>query len=388
MKKKLIMAKNILVGKELNAKENLVIIINGNKIEKIISKEEVKNLEEFEIINLGDMTVLPGLIECHNHLCIDARIPNHLELLSYSSEAELTLIALKGLKDDLLSGVTTSRCMADKFNMDIKLKKKIDDGTILGPSLITAGIGIKALHGAGHIGVPHSGVDEFRRSARENLKNGAKVLKLFATPGVAPIGEDFIPSYLSREEIRVVVDEGKRMNVPVAAHCIGGQALCDCVEMGVNVIEHAYAATDKDIEILKDNNVWVDLTSGIYMDEEREEFLSQENAAKVRYHRNNVIESLEKIIKAEIPFVLGTDANHGLLYKEIGYAIELGTDIVTALKGITSNAAIVCGLENKVGSIEEGFLANIIAVDENPLGNWKSLSKVNFVMKEGQIFKY
>lgn len=387
MKKKLILAKNILKGKELEVIKEAAIIINCNKIEKILKKEEVKNSEEFEIIDLGHMTVLPGMIECHNHLCIDARIPNHLELLSYSSEAELTLIALKGLKDDLLSGVTTARCMADKFNMDIKLKKKISDGTILGPELLTAGVGMKASHGAGHIGVPHSGIEDFRRSARENLKNGVNILKIFATPGVAPIGVDFIPSYLSREEIEVVVTEGKRLNVPTAAHCIGGQALRDCVEMGVPVIEHAYAATDEDVEILKANNTWVDLTSGIYMDEAREEFLSADSVEKVRYHRENVTKSLEKVVKAGIPFVLGTDANHGLLYKEVGYAIQLGADSITALKGITSNAAIVCGLENKVGSILEGMTANIIAVNHNPIEEWKTLSEVSFVMKDGKVYK-
>ena len=386
MKKKLILAKNILMGKGLKIVEDSAIIVNHSKIEKVVNKKEIENLEEFEVIDLGHMTILPGMIECHNHLCIDARIQDHLELLAYSSEAELALIAIKGLRDDLLSGVTTARCMADKFNMDIKLKKKIEDGTILGPRLLTAGIGMKASHGAGHIGLPHSGVEEFRRSARENLKNGVNILKLFATPGVAPIGQDFIPSYLSREEIEVVVDEGKRLNVPVAAHCIGGQALRDCVEMGVKVIEHAYAATDEDVEILKSHNTWVDLTSGIYMDEAREEFLSADSISKVRYHRENVTKALEKVVKAKIPFVLGTDANHGLLYKEVGYAIQLGADVVTALKGITSNAAIVCGLENEIGSIEEGLVADIIAVDKNPIDSWDTLAKVNFVMKQGKVY--
>ena len=387
MKKKLILAQNILVGKDLELTKDSAIIIYNNIIEKIVKRDEIERMEDFEVIDLGDRTVFPGMIECHNHLCIDARIPDHLELLAYSSEAELTLISIQGLKDDLLSGVTTSRCMADKFNMDIKLKKKIADNTILGPDLITAGVGIKALHGAGYIGVPHSGIEEFRRTARKNLKNGADVLKIFATPGVAPIGQIFIPSYLSREEIATVVSEGQRLNVPTAAHCIGGQALRDCAEMGVAVIEHAYAATDEDVEILKTNGTWVDLTSGVYMDEEREKFLSIENVKKIKYHRKNVQKSLKRIVEGGVSFVIGTDANHGLLYKEIGFAIELGADIKTALKGITSNAAIVCGLENKIGSIAEGMIADIIAVKENPIDNWKTLSDVKFVMKQGKVYK-
>ena len=387
MDKIVLLAEKILLGKDLEVAENKAVVVCNGKIEKIIDKSEVANLEGYNVVDLGSKTIMPGMIECHNHLCIDARIPDHLELLADASEAELTLIALKGLKDDLMSGVTTARCMGDKYYIDVNLKKKIKDGTILGPNLLTAGIGMKGSHGAGYIGSPHSGPEDFRNTARANMKKGINVLKLFATPGVAPVGQSFIPSFLSREEISMVVEEGKRLNIPTAAHCIGGQALTDCVEMGVEVIEHAYAATDADVELMKKHGTWVDLTSGIFMDEDREEFLSPANVEKTRYHRENVKKALQKLLKVEFHFAIGTDANHGLLYKEIGFALELGADIRTALKGITSNAAIICKLEDKVGSIEEGLNADIIATDGNPLDNFEYLSNVSFIMKDGKVYK-
>lgn len=387
MVKRILIADKILLGKDLTVAEDKAVVICNGKIEKIIDKSEVKSFDGYEIVDLGNKTIMPGMIECHNHLCIDARIPDHLELLAEASEAELTLISLKGLKDDLMSGVTTARCMGDKYYIDVNLKKKIEDGSILGPRLLTAGIGMKGSHGAGYIGSPHCGPEEFRKTARENMKKGVNVLKLFATPGVAPVGQDFIPSYLSREEIGIVVEEGRRLNIPIAAHCIGAQALIDCVEMGVDVIEHAYAAVDSDIELMKKHGTWVDLTSGIFMDEAREEFLSQANVDKTRFHKQNVINALSKVVKGGVPFVIGTDANHGLLYKEIGFALELGADIVSALKGITSNAAYICKMDHQIGSIEEGLLADIIAVNGNPIENYECLADVSFVMKSGKIYK-
>ena len=149
MDKIVLLADKILLGKDLEVAENKAIVVCNGKIEKIIDKSEVANLEGYNVVDLGSKTIMPGMIECHNHLCIDARIPDHLELLADASEAELTLIALKGLKDDLMSGVTTARCMGDKYYIDVNLKKKIKDGTILGPNLLTAGIGMKGSHGAG-----------------------------------------------------------------------------------------------------------------------------------------------------------------------------------------------------------------------------------------------
>lgn len=380
-------ADRVLVGEDLNLKEHMAVIVRDGKIEEIVPQAECPAVQGAEIIDLKDTTLMPGMIECHNHLSIDATIPDHLELLAWSTECELTLIALDGFRKDLMSGVTTARCMGDRFYIDVTLKKLIQQGKVMGPKLLAAGIGMKGSHGAGYIGSPHCGPEEIRKTARENLKKGVDLLKLFITPGVPDPESEFVPSFLSLEEISMAVNEAARKNIPVAAHCIGGQGLKDCIDGGVQVIEHMYMCTPQDAEWLANSKCIVDFTSGIFLDPTREETLSANNAYRVRKNRPRVRERLKLLMSTGVPYVLGTDAYHGYLYREVGYAVELGSDIVTALKGVTSNAAKVCGLGDSIGSLKKGYTADIIAVKGNPLTDVNCLANVPFVMQNGNIVK-
>ena len=386
MNRTILNAGMILCGEQLTPMENGSLIIEDGIIREILPREarDALSIEDAEEISLPHMTLMPGMIECHNHLCIDATLPEHLELLAWSNECQLTLLALK---EDLMSGVTTARCMGDKYYIDVTLKKLIEDGKAEGPRLLAAGIGIKGSHGAGHIGMPHCGTEEIRRTCRENLKKVEDLLKLFITPGVPDPFSTFVPSFLSLEEISVAVSEGARLGIPTAAHCIGGQGLKDCIDGGVDVIEHMYMATEQDVDRLASSRCVVDLTSGIFLDPSREEFLSPANALKVRQNRSRVRENVARIIKARLPFVLGTDAYHGLLYREVGYAVELGAAPVTAIQGVTSHAAKVCRLEDRIGKLENGLEADIIAVKGNPLEDVSRLSQVGLVMKGGVIYR-
>ena len=386
MNRTILNAGMILCGEQFTPMENGSLIIEDGIIREILPREarDALSIEDAEEISLPHMTLMPGMIECHNHLCIDATLPEHLELLAWSNECQLTLLALK---EDLMSGVTTARCMGDKYYIDVTLKKLIEDGKAEGPRLLAAGIGMKGSHGAGHIGMPHCGTEEIRRTCRENLKKGADLLKLFITPGVPDPFSTFVPSFLSLEEISVAVSEGARLGIPTAAHCIGGQGLKDCIDGGVDVIEHMYMATEQDVDRLASSRCVVDLTSGIFLDPSREEFLSPANALKVRQNRSRVRENVSRIIKARLPFVLGTDAYHGLLYREVGYAVELGAAPVTAIQGVTSHAAKVCRLEDRIGKLENGLEADIIAVKGNPLKDVSRLSQVGLVMKGGVIYR-
>jgi len=387
MKYTILNADKVLCGKDLIPQDHVSVIIEDGTIKEIVPQSECPSIEDAEVITLKDTTVMPGMIECHNHLSIDATIPEHLELLAYSTECELTLIALDGLKKDLMSGVTTARCMGDRFYIDVTLKKLINEGKVSGPKLLAAGIGMKGSHGAGYIGSPHCGPEEIRRTARENLKKGVDLLKLFITPGVPDPASEFVPSFLGLEEISMAVNEAARKGLTVSTHCIGGQGLKDCIDGGVQVIEHMYLCTPEDADRLAASNCTVDFTSGIFLDPTREETLSPANAHKVRLNRPRVRERLKLLMSTGVPYVLGTDAYHGYLYREVGYAVELGSDIVTALKGVTSNAAKVCGLGNSVGSLEKDYTADIIAVKGNPLEDVNCLAQVPFVMQNGNVVK-
>jgi len=388
--KQIITARTVLAGSELEEIQNGAVVVEDGKVVKVVPAEQLteEDRAQAEWIAFEDETVLPGLIEGHNHLSIDARKSNHLEILGTATECKLTLLAEEGLYDDLLSGVTTVRCMGEKHDLDLKLRKEIDAGNLVGPDILPAGVGMKGSNGSGYIGAPHSGVEEFRRTARSNVAKGVKLLKIFTTPGVFSTEQDFIPSFLSAEEIRTVVEEAHRLHLPVAAHCIGGQALRDCVEQGVDVIEHAYCASKEDIELLKAHpDCWVDLTTGIYLDPDREQYLSENNARNVRAGREIVRECVGNLVRAGIHFALGTDANHGLLWKEVVYTVELGASKRDALKGVTSNAAYISRLSGKKGELTAGADADIIAVKGNPLEDPAVLADVSFVMKKGVVYK-
>lgn len=388
--KQIVTARTVLAGAELAPVENGAVVVEDGKIVKVVPAQQLTDADraQAEMIALENETVLPGLIECHNHLSIDARKSNHLEILGTATECKLTLLAEEGLMDDLLSGVTTVRCMGEKHDLDLKLKKEIELGNLVGPDILPAGVGMKGSNGSGYIGAPHSGTEDFRRTARANISKGVKLLKIFTTPGVFSPEQDFIPSFLSAEEIRTVVEEARRLHLPVAAHCIGGQALRDCVEQGVDVIEHAYCASAEDIELLKQHpECWVDLTTGIYLDPDREAYLSERNAGNVRAGREIVRECVGNLVRAGIHFALGTDANHGLLWKEVVYTVELGASKLDALKGVTSNAAYISRLSGKKGELSAGADADLIAVKGNPLDDPAVLAQVGFVMKKGVVYK-
>lgn len=141
------------------------------------------------MIDLKNTTLMPGMIECHNHLSIDATIPEHLELLAWSTECELTLIALDGFRKDLMSGVTTARCMGDRFYIDVTLKKLIEQGKVAGPKLLAAGIGMKGSHGAGYIGSPHWRTGGDPENCPRKFKEGRRPVKAVYHSGRSGSGE-------------------------------------------------------------------------------------------------------------------------------------------------------------------------------------------------------
>lgn len=388
MNKNAIMSKYMLFGPELEIKEDWCLLVEEDKIVDVLAQSTFLDVshDDWEVVDLGDVTLMPGMIDCHNHLALDARLPNHLEMMTRSA-VELTLLAANTIKDDLMSGVTTSRCMGDRYFIDTIFKKEIEKGNLVGPHILASGIGMRALHGHGYVGVPFTGVEEFRKASRENIAQGVDLLKVFVTSGTLPDKGDHIPHFMTLEEIRTVVEEGKASGLKTSAHCIGGKGLVNCVEAGVDIIEHVYAITDEEVSLIKDKGVWIDLTSGIYMDESREQFLAPESAKKFRRQRPQVIECLKRVIKGGAKFALGTDAYHTYLYREVEYAVELGSDTKRAVQGVTSNAAKMIGIEDKTGSLSKGLRADIIAVDGNPLEDVSCLSKVKFVMKSGKAYR-
>ena len=384
-----ILAKRGLAGGNLELKENICVLIKDGTIEDVLDREayERQKQPDWEETDLGDVVIMPGMFECHDHLALDARIPGHLGMMD-RSECEHTLLALKGLEDDLMSGVTTARSLGDRNYIDVTLRNQIREGAVTGPDLLVSGIGMKGRHGHGFVGMPHSGVEEFRKTCRENMFHGVDVLKIFVTPG-GIVGEgEYIPYFISYDEIKTVVEEAHQLNLKTVAHCIGGPGLDLCVKAGVDVLEHVYNITPEQVKLLEDSGTWVDLTSGIVLDEEREPMVPAGHAENTRRHREYSRKCLEQVVRSgKIRYTLGTDAYHTKLYKELEFTVGMGGSPIDAVKGVTITAAEMCGLDKIKGSLEKGKQADIIAVRENPLENVSALKNVCFVMKHGKAYK-
>lgn len=388
--KSLITAQQVLAGEDLTLIENGAVVVEDDRILFVgTTKEGMKLHPDAQIITPKGSCLMPGMFECHNHLAMDAREEGHLAFMA-AGECEHTVSALRCLKDDLFSGVTTARCLGDRHYIDVKLKAMIQEGKVVGPDLLVCGIGMRASHGHGFVGMPHSGVEEFRKTARENMHRGVDFLKIFVSPG-APVksANEFIPCFISYEEIMTVVEEAKSMNIRTAAHCIGGKGLEYCIKAGIDSIEHVYCITPEQVKLIEDEyKGWIDMTSGIVLDSDREPFLLASNAQKMREGREYSRSCLNRVYGSDkIRYTIGTDANHALLHKELRYAIEGGSSPLDAVKAVTVNAAKMCGVADKKGILKVGLKADIIAVDENPLENVDALGEVGFVMKSGKIYK-
>ena len=388
MNEYLIKSSLVLNGKELVPLHNGAILVKNGKICAISTLQDVEHLcsPSCNVIDLGDMTIMPGMIESHNHLALDARIPGHLEMMDQSPVC-LTSIAVNALRDDLMSGVTSARCMGDRHYIDIELRKEMKAGRVIGPNLYTCGIGMRGLHGHGFVGVAHCGVEEFRRTSRENMLRGCDHLKLYITAGAPPMPGKIAPYYPSYEEMKTVVDEGAQLGLKVSSHCVGGPGLVIGVKAGVYAFDHLYCASDEELELLIKNNRWGVWTGSVYLDPSREANCPPSKVANIHRCREQIYERMEALVKSGVRYAMGTDGMHGMLYKEALYAEECGASANECLKGLTVWGAELIGWDDHTGSIVEGFDADIIAVNGDPYKDLNVLSDVKFVMKTGTVYK-
>jgi imidazolonepropionase-like amidohydrolase len=363
--------------------EKGAILIEGERIIAVGKEEDMDSAPGFECLDCGDEVLIPGLIDCHNHLALDPTLENWPARMN-DSETEQTLRAVKNLAVDIQTGVTTARCLGDKYFLDLACKRAIDSGRLAGPRILAATRGIRATHGHGIVGYPFDGPDQVRQAVRENLKAGADVIKLFIT-GTVREGKE-LPCFLSREEISLAVQEAHRVGKRIAAHCIGGIGFEECLSAGVDSIEHGYFATDREIDLLMKSHSWLVLTPIPYFEDEFTRYLPPELANAFERGREEVAERLGAAIRSGVNFAVGTDALHGGLPRAIEHLVKLGASENEALAAATRRAAIVLGLENEIGTLEPGKSADLVGIKGNPLKDIRALRRVSTVIQRGKIF--
>jgi imidazolonepropionase-like amidohydrolase len=378
------------------------VLIAGGRIVKVGPADQIAPPAGVMVIDLGAATLLPGLIDCHVHLTIDPQDAG-LKGLTISVPRE----ALKGAKNarlTLQAGFTTVRNMGAGGFSDVALRDAIDADEIPGPRIIPSGPALGST--GGHCDENHlapefayrgagvaDGVPAVLAKTREVIKYGAGVVKFCASGGVFSKGDLPGTTQYSSEEMSALVAESHRQGRKVAAHAHGTQAIIDAANAGVDSIEHGSLIDDEGIRVMKQHGTY--LVADIYNDdfilgEGKQYGFTEEMLEKERSLGQKQREGFRKAAQAKVKIAFGTDAGvypHGRNAKQFAVMVRYGLTPLQAIQSATVSAADLLGWSDRVGSIESGKLADLIAVEGNPLSDVAALEHVKFVMKGGQVVK-
>ena len=301
----------------------------------------------------------------------------------------------------MATGVTTMRALGDRADVELRFRDTIDRGEIVGPRLVISYQALRPSHGtAKFLGVPVDGVDALRKRIRENFSEGAQCVKIFLTNiQNGDRYEDYlrsdltgVPAY-SREEIYAAVDEAHRLGMTIAGHAIGGPAMRWAMEAGIDSVEHANLLDEEDIEcFLRSGTVLSDPNLNLFFDPEVgfESFASWQLdwwRPRVIKAREQTERYLPQAIRAGVKVCLATDSSHGVLWREVGLLVKLGISPAEALLTVTRNSAELLRMSDRVGTLEPGKYADMIALDGDPLADISALQRVAMVMKGGRQYQ-
>lgn len=383
---------------------NQIILIENDTIRAI--GPDIHIPENAIFYDLTEFTVLPGLIDCHTHLSWQSE--NYYDDLFRKSIIDNAIMASTYAKRVLEAGFTSCRDVGSIGFINVALRNAITNGDIVGPRLQVAGIPISCTGGHGDLigfspwldskftpemlGIA-DGIEGVRKEVRFNIKNGANIIKFYASSGVLDEAENVATPQYSQEEMNAIVDEASTWGRKVCAHAMGPASIKMAIKAGVASIEHGCIMDDECFKLMKERNTY--LVSDIYVDD----FIINEYAKKgfpiLTIEKEKEVgliqrQFFKKAVAADILIAFGTDAGvypHGWNARQFKYMVEWGMTPMQAIRSATLNASKLLGWENKVGSIKKGKLADIIATGENPIENISSLENVMFVMKGGIVYK-
>ena len=382
-------------GKLINAD----ILVESGVITKVAKNIPIKS--EYEIIDLSDMTVLPGLMDAHVHLTGNTDLKGH-EGISESSYLA-TIYGVKNAKETLMAGFTTVRNVGASNYSDVALRDGIEQKAILGPTLLVSGppLGITGGHCDSNIlpaeyeykaqGVA-DGPWEVRRKVRENKKYGVDLIKYCATGGVMSKGTNVNNRQYTLDEMNAIVDEAHTLGMKVAAHAHGLQGIRMAIEAGVDSIEHSSLIDQETVNYAISKGVFLAMdiyVSDYILGEGAKNGIPEYSLEKERIVGKKQRENFKMAFESGAKMAFGTDAGiypHGKNARQFKYMVQWGMTPIEAIQASTINTAELFGLAN-IGEIKESFDADLVAVKGNPLDDITLLENIDFVMKEGQIIK-
>ena len=376
--------------------ENAVIVIENGVIQSV----NPGTVPDGDVMDLGDVTLLPGFIDTHVHLTGDLE-GDWFNRAVKETAADEALRGARNARKTLMAGFTTVRNVGSGGFADVSLSKAVEQGFIEGPRIVAAGhaLGITGGHcdvtgyapGILELG-PKDGVadgaDEVLEAVRYQIKHGAVVIKTCATAGVLSFEGPVGAQQYSEEELRVMVEEAARHGMRVAAHAHGTEGIIAAVRAGVASIEHGSMLNDEAIALMKERGTYLVPTTYL-ADAIDLEVLPPHVRAKAESVLPVAKESVRRAIAADIKIAFGTDAAvfpHGDNAKEFAALVDRGMSNIEAIRTATLNAADLLGVDDR-GRIAAGTLADIVAVPGNPLEDIHTLEGVTFVMMGGAVHK-
>lgn len=404
-------AARMLDVKSGNIVTDAVILIEGTRIKEAGSKLAIP--AGAEVIDLGNATLLPGLIDSHTHLlmnydgAIGSDDPNMILTVTQMSTASRALLGAKMGRENLEAGITTVRDLGNSgINGDVALRDAIGAGWVVGPRMVVSTRALAAAGGQfGRVQtetqkiieqeyVVINGVEDARRAVRQAIYDGANCIKVIVNTDLR---------VLTLEEMKVIVEEAHRVRRKVAAHATDVMSARIAAEAGVDSIEHGYVVSDDVLKIMAEKKIYLVPTDGpveTYLDvfvkprnPTPEHLKEQETALKNSTSASR--DRLRRAIKAGVPIAAGSDMYYMIAGKTRGQASltmfraysEAGMTPLEIIRSATINGATLLGADSVLGSIEASKLADLIAVEGDPLKDITELERVRFVMKGGRVVK-
>lgn len=403
----LIHAGRLIDGVSDVPRERVTIVVNGGRIEAIEGGFRRAGAGD-EAVDLSGATVLPGFMDMHVHLTSEYSRTSEIDSVK-KSEADRAYDSVVYARRTLMAGFTTVRNLGDQWNTSISLGRAIDAGKIEGPRIFTSGRSIGTR--GGHADASNSfgpfltsedprldtvcnGADDCREAVRQRYKDGADSIKITATGGVLSIAKSGSAPQFTDEELAAVISTAHDYGMKVAAHAHGAEGVRRAVRNGIDSIEHGTFVDEEGIRLMKEKGThYVPTISAgrwVYDHAQDPDYFPAIVRPKALEVGPQIQQTFARAWKAGVKIMFGTDCGvcaHGDNAKEFGYMVEAGMPVMDAIRSATIVPARYLGIDDRLGSLEAGKTADIVAVPGNPLDDVHALERVSFVMKEGVIYK-